>query len=193
MPRRLQIEFSGVVQKHADAMGGEVSADKIWSLFQNEYFTSDLIKYSGHEMVAKKADEPQEVRLDLEFSGVPLRLIGWGNGLISAVIDAFNNSGLPIDVRDYEEKSLSKGANARAIAFLEMTVAGVPGTHFGVGSHNDTVKAPVMAVISGINRAIKQGKLALPHDFGSQAVRPDGASLSGGQTKPEAPMLVPSH
>ena len=163
MPRRLQVEFSSVVQKHTEVTGGEVSAEQIWSMFKTEYLDGDKpIQYVGHKLTAKDSNQSQSILLTFVNCGKQVTLRGDGNGPIDAAIHALK---LPIGVQSYEERSLGKGSNAKAITFLEMAIEGVPGTHYGVGIHDNFVTASILAVISGVNRGVRQGKLALTSEL----------------------------
>ena len=180
MPRRLQIEFSGVVQKYAEATKSEISPEQIWSMFQNEYLNNHHpIKYLVHKLAEKDGNEPQSIWLAFEAAGKEVTLLGEGNGPIDAAINALN---LPVNVQSYEEHSLGTGSDAKAISFVEMAVEGIPGTHYGVGIHDNFVTASILAVISGINRGMKQGKLEQNPDFEAHAVvtAPHHPSTGGG-------------
>ena len=164
MPRRLQIEFSGVVQKYAETTGAEVSSNQIWTLFKDEYLCREKpIKYVGHELCAAGDGKSQGIRLDFEACGRQLTLRGVGNGPIDAAIKALD---LPIGVQSYEEQSLGKGSDAKAITFIEMAINGASGATYGVGIHDNFVTASILAVISGVNRAACQGKLSVPPELG---------------------------
>jgi 2-isopropylmalate synthase len=165
MPRRLQIEFSGVVQKYAETTGAEVSPDQVWTLFKDEYLCREKpLKYIRHELFASgDNEESQGIRLDYEACGRQVTLRGKGNGPIDAAIKAL---ALPVGVQSYEEQSMGKGSDAKAITFLEMTVNGASGATYGVGIHANTVTASIRAVFSGINRAACQGKLNVPPRIG---------------------------
>jgi len=165
IPRRLQIEFSGVVQKYTERVGTEVSAEQIWEMFRNEYLNiKEPICYIEHKLRHGDSEDTQIIDLTLEVNnGARFVLVGEGNGPIDATIHSLR---LPIDIRSYEEHSLGGGSNAKAVSFLEMTVAEAPGFHFGAGIHENFVTASVQAVISGVNRAIGLGKLKLGYGFG---------------------------
>ena len=148
MPRRLQIEFSGVVQQHADATGAEVTAGELWQIFSATYLqASDPLRYVEHHLF--EHGRAQGVKLTFSMGERCVTVSGEGNGPIDAVIRAL---GLPVRVLAYEERSLGKGADARAIACIELAGGNQPGGTHGVGIDANIVTASILAVISGINR-----------------------------------------
>lgn len=148
MPRRLQVEFSGAVQAVADASGGEVAAAQIWEIFSQQYLNGRApFEYVDHHLV--EADGQQGIVVTVKQQGVPTTLRGQGNGPIDALLNAF---AAPVRVLSYEERSTGSGANATAVAYVEMSASGMSGATFGVGMHPNIITASVLAVISGINR-----------------------------------------
>ena len=148
MPRRLQIEFSGVVQQHADATGAEVTAGELWQIFGATYLqASDPLRYVEHHLF--EHGRAQGVKLTFSMGERRVTVSGEGNGPIDAVIRAL---GLPVRVLAYEERSLGKGADARAIACIELAGGNQPGGTHGVGIDANIVTASILAVLSGINR-----------------------------------------
>ncbi len=148
MPRRLQVEFSSVVQHHTDEHGTEVNADDLWALFSREYFPEDArVRLLSHRMVGH--DSGHQIDLTVSIDGVTHVLKGEGNGPIDAAVNAI---GLPIRVDSYEERSIDSGADARAVAFIEATSEGLPGSKFGVGIDRSIVMASLRALISAANR-----------------------------------------
>ena len=160
MPRRLQVEFSGVVQKHADAHGGEVSADDLWRLFATAYLDAQApVHYRGHHLFER--DNVQGIRLTLDIDGVSRVLTGEGNGPINAAVHALHSAGIDIQVRSYEERSMipaGDDGNASACAFMELAAAG-RGERYGVGIDSNIVTASIKALLSGVNRLYADGKL----------------------------------
>jgi 2-isopropylmalate synthase len=158
MPRRLQVEFSGVVQRHTDTHGGEVSASAIWDLFANTYLdTNSPVRYREHHLY--EHGSAQCIRLSVDIAETPHILTGEGNGPINAAVHALQSAGLRIQVRSYEERSMvpiGEDGNAQACAFME--VAGADnGECYGVGIDGNIVTASLKALISGINRVgVKQ-------------------------------------
>ncbi|HEU4601252.1 MAG TPA: 2-isopropylmalate synthase [Steroidobacteraceae bacterium] len=157
MPRRLQIEFSQVVQSVTDASGKELSSEQIWSLFETEFLDPDAPYAYGSHQISSVRDQTGRERLSLKLkrNGQGALLHGEGNGPIDALVDAL---GFKIDVLSYEEHSISSGSNARAIAFVEITTP-ARATLFGVGMHENIVTASLLAVMSAVNRALKKGLL----------------------------------
>ncbi len=153
MPRRLQVEFSGVVQKHTDTHGGEVSADDIWQLFARTYLdASNSIRYREHHLF--EHGQQQGIRLTVDIGSTTHVLSGEGNGPINAAMHALASAGIDAQVRSYEERSMvpmGEDGNARACAFIEMAASG-RGECYGAGIDSNIVTASIKALISGINR-----------------------------------------
>ncbi|MDR2787751.1 MAG: 2-isopropylmalate synthase, partial [Candidatus Accumulibacter sp.] len=123
MPRRLQVEFSGVVQRYTDAHGGEMEASDIWALFSKTYLdNAPPIHYVEHHLFEEGAS--QGIRLTVLKDGKTLTLVGRGNGPIDAAVHALGTIGIAAQVRSYEEKSMGKGEDAKACAFMELMPAG---------------------------------------------------------------------
>jgi 2-isopropylmalate synthase len=157
MPRRLQIEFSQVVQAVTDATGKELSSEAIWSLFEREYLGENgTYVYGGHQLSPLREHQNIErLTLKLKCNGQGALLHGEGNGPIDAIVDAL---GLRFDVLSYEEHSMGSGSDARAVAFVEITTPART-TLFGVGLHENIVTASLMAILSAVNRALQRGLL----------------------------------
>jgi 2-isopropylmalate synthase len=161
MPRRLQVEFSSIVQRHTDEHGTEVNADDLWKLFSEEYLSENArIRMLSHHMVGN--DGGHQIDLTVSIDGVTHVLHGRGNGPIDAAVQAL---GLPVRVDSYEERSIDSGADARAVAFIEATSDGVTGARFGVGIDRSIVMASLRALISAANR------LGLADRFDAAAAR----------------------
>ena len=155
LPRRLQIEFSGVVQHRADADGGEISAEEIWTIFNDEYLPSTdaqwgRLSLKGHQNVAA-VDQLDSLQATIVLDGEELVIDGTGNGPIAAFVGALSSKGFDVRVLDYHEHALSAGGDARAAAYLECSVAGE--VFWGVGIDANIVTASLKAVISAVNRA----------------------------------------
>jgi 2-isopropylmalate synthase len=152
MPRRLQVEFSGVVQQHTDATGSEVTAQQLWGMFNDEYVqnTQPLRLQSYH---LSDHGGRQGVRLEMEVNGQRVSLSGEGNGPIDAAIHALR---LPVAIHSYEERALGLGADARASAIVEMALEGLPSSTYGVGMDANIVTASIQAIISGANRLLRR-------------------------------------
>ncbi len=148
MPRRMQVEFSAVVQRQTDASEGEMTGDALWSLFQTTYLATGpgaAIVCHGHKL----ADDGQGIELDVSIDGTRQTLQGQGNGPIAATVDAL---GLPLRVDHYEERATGTGANAQALAIVEAALEGVAGSTFGAGASHNIVTASVQAIVSVANR-----------------------------------------
>ena len=157
MPRRLQIEFSQVVQAVTDATGKELLSEQIWSLFEREYLGENgAYVYGGHQLSpVREHQNVERLTLKLKCNGQGALLHGDGNGPIDAIVDAL---GLRFDVLSYEEHSMGSGSDARAVAFVEITTP-ARATLFGVGLHENIVTASLMAILSAVNRALQRGLL----------------------------------
>ena len=116
LPRRLQIEFSQAVQQVTDERAKEVSAQDIWALFKQNYVAIKDAHYSAKNYRLFDDNGNQVIELDIEVNGEKQHLRGEGNGPISAILNALQ---LPIDVLNYEERSISSGAHAKALALIE--------------------------------------------------------------------------
>jgi 2-isopropylmalate synthase len=155
MPRRLQIEFSGVVQAAADKSGKELTSHELWTLFEAEYLAPlGPLTYRSHQLVASADGADREgITLQIQDGVSPVILHGSGTGPIDAALRALD---LPIDVVGYDEHACGKGSDAVAVAYLEIsTPRGM--AMFGVGRHANIVTASLLAVLSAVNRAIRRG------------------------------------
>ena len=156
MPRRLQVEFSGVVQQHNDTHGGEMTAEGIWQLFSNTYLeTAQPIHYLDHHLFEQGA--MQGIKLQVNIGGVQNTLTGTGNGPIDAAVNAFKSAEINIQIRHFEERSVgmsADGGNASACAFIEITQTAIAGSTevYGVGMDANIVTASIKALVGGINR-----------------------------------------
>ena len=157
LPRRLQIEFSQAVQQVTDEQAKEISAQDIWALFKQNYVAIKDANYSAKNYRLFDDNGNQVVELDVEVNGENQHLRGEGNGPISAILNALQ---LPIDVLNYEERSISSGAHAKALALIELQVKGTGKSAFGAGVHDNIVTASIEAIIACTNRLIEQGVLS---------------------------------
>jgi 2-isopropylmalate synthase len=152
LPRRLQVEFSPLVQQVTDDTGKEVGAAEIWSLFEREYLDPGTRSYAYHShrlATAQDGTDAELLDVTLTIDGARVQRTGRGNGPIDALIVAL---GLPIDVLSYEERSIGSGSEAKAVAFVEMTTPDRV-TLFGVGIHANIITASILAVLSAVRRA----------------------------------------
>jgi len=152
LPRRLQIEFSQVVQAVMDAQGKELTAREIYALFAREYGIGS-IPSPTHQLVEEAGADGTVVRLSAEVAlgGRPLVVQGQGNGPIDAFIQGLSTAvGEPVRVLDYHEHAIGAGANAQAVAYLELRIG--QRTLFGVGMDANIVSASIKAILSGLQR-----------------------------------------
>ncbi len=153
LPRRLQIEFSRVVQQHTDSAGGEVSSETMWEIFSDEYLRHEaplkLVKYTSSSV-----DEGYTVDATVLLDGVEKQISGEGNGPLSAFVDALTSIGFEARVLDYTEHALSAGGNATAAAYVECEVGSNGDTEvlWGVGLSQSIVTASMKAVVSALDR-----------------------------------------
>jgi len=159
LPRKLQIEFSRVIQGHTDTSGGEVSSERIWEIFQDEYLPAgkDQTKWGRFELKKMRTESDMDgvVEIDVvmrdgdsEFSAAST-----GNGPISAFIAILQEKGADIRLLDYVEHTLSAGGDALAAAYIELEVDG--SILWGVGIDGDIATASLKALISSTNRALR--------------------------------------
>ena len=159
LPRKLQIEFSRVVQGHTDAAGGEVTSDALWQIFMDEYLpaTDPALKWGRFELkrMRTESDMAGEVKLDVvlrDWAG-ELEALGTGNGPISAFIDVLAKQGVKLRLLDYIEHTLAQGGDALAAAYIEIEINGK--NLWGVGIDGDISTASLKALISAVNRALR--------------------------------------
>ena len=152
MPRRMQVEFSAIVQKMADSSETELTSTELWELFQRTYLAparpGGNLVYIGHQLFEDGADQGVVLEIALP-NGRKQNLQGVGNGPIDAAVAAL---GLPIRVDSYEERSLGGGAGAQALALVEVAWPGVAGSRFGAGSHANIVIASIQALLVAVSR-----------------------------------------
>ena len=154
LPRRLQIEFSKVVQTLADASGKEVSPEGIWAAFSKEYLERESpITLRDHATTRETSGSGKRVlNAVVDNNGQTLSIQGSGKGPIDAFVNALQtHCGVNLTVVDYREQAVQAGADAPAIAFVEVK-AGDGHTLFGVGMHDDILTASLRAVLSAANR-----------------------------------------
>ena len=159
LPRRLQIEFSGVVQAKTDAEGGEVTSEEIWSIFRDEYLPAPTQddKWGRFELLATRtqSDMSGEVTLDVTFrdGDATVDSRGVGNGPVSAFLEVVRAQGFDVTLYDYVEHTLSAGGDAQAASYVELQVDGE--RLWGVGIDGDISTASLKAIVSAVNRAIR--------------------------------------
>jgi 2-isopropylmalate synthase len=163
MPRRLQIEFSQVVQAAADITGKELTSQELWDLFSREYLAPRApFVYRSHQLAASTdGADTERLTLQVERDGRMESWLGQGSGPIDAMVASV---GLPFDVLSYEEHSRGQGSAAMAVSYIEITTRSRR-TLFGAGMHPNIITASLLAILSAVNRAIALG--ALPAHSGS--------------------------
>ena len=154
LPRRLQMEFSRVVQAHSDTEGGEVSSDELWRIFSHEY----LERRHPLELVDSTSSSrggQHTLTADLRVDGHDRSVSGEGNGPLSAFADALSSLGIDVRVLDYTEHALTSGRDARAAAYVETQVGDSDDAPilWGVGIDSDITTATLQALVSAVNRA----------------------------------------
>ncbi|HEV2782514.1 MAG TPA: 2-isopropylmalate synthase [Actinophytocola sp.] len=151
LPRRLQIEFSQVIQRHTDTEGGEVSPKQMWDTFSTEYLEPRTPLVLRRYRIADDAAGHDEIVAHVEVEGDEHEITGTGNGPIAAFVDALASVGYDTRVLDYTEHALTAGDDARAAAYVECTIG--DRVLWGVGVDSSIVTASLRAVVSAINRA----------------------------------------
>jgi 2-isopropylmalate synthase len=154
LPRRLQIEFSSVIQKMVEQSGTEITADQIWAAFESTYLAPDRPLALAHHPIVTTAGEAGETTVEalLRLAGAERLAKGAGNGPIAAFVDALRrDAGIEVAVLDYHEHAIGGGADASAVAYVETRVGGGK-PRWGVGIHENIVTASLRAVVSAVNR-----------------------------------------
>ncbi|CAL9411698.1 2-isopropylmalate synthase [Nocardiopsis dassonvillei] len=151
LPRRLQIEFSQVIQKFTDAEGGEFSGERIWEIFSDTYLREDgPVAVLAHRSTTD-AEGTYRIEADARVKGEIRELTGTGNGPISAFCDALADVDVKVRVMDYVEHSMGADGDARAAAYVEAEIEGR--VVWGVGIHSSITTASLRALCSAIGRA----------------------------------------
>ncbi|MET9964199.1 2-isopropylmalate synthase [Streptomyces sp. NPDC006326] len=155
LPRRMQIEFSRIIQAKTDAEGGEVTPKAIWSVFQDEYLPNPENPWGRIQLrsgsTATDKDGTDTLTVEAVVDGVETVLNGTGNGPISAFFDALAGIGIDARLLDYTEHTMSEGASAVAASYIECAIDGR--VLWGIGIDANTTRASLKAVISAVNRA----------------------------------------
>ena len=164
LPRRLQIEFSRIVQRHTDTYGGEVDGDRLWSIFADEYLPAaaapeaELSRWGrfelrGATLTSTGDDKDSTLTVTLIDGGQEKHLTAAGNGPLDAFVTALESTGLSVRILDYVEHALSEGRDAKAASYVECEVDGQ--VLWGVGIDPSITTSSFKAVISAINRALR--------------------------------------
>ena len=164
LPRRLQIEFSRIVQRHTDTYGGEVDGARLWSIFADEYLPAaaapeaELSRWGrfelrGATLTSTGDDEDSTLTVTLIDGSQEKHLTAAGNGPLDAFVTALESTGLSVRILDYVEHALSEGRDAKAASYVECEVDGQ--VLWGVGIDPSITTSSFKAVISAINRALR--------------------------------------
>ena len=164
LPRRLQIEFSRIVQRHTDTYGGEVDGARLWSIFADEYLPAaaapeaELSRWGrfelrGATLTSTGDDKDSTLTVTLVDGGQEKRLTAVGNGPLDAFVTALEGTGLSVRILDYAEHALSEGHDAKAASYVECEVDGQ--VLWGVGIDPSITTSSFKAVISAVNRALR--------------------------------------
>ena len=150
LPRRLQIEFSRVIQAHTDTEGGEVTPAQMWDIFSAEYLAGGQLVLLDHQ-TSSVVESKHALTAEIAVDGRPQPVEGVGNGPISAFCDALATIGIGARVLDYTEHALTEGTDAQAASYVECEIGGV--VYWGVGIDTNTATASMRAILSAVNRS----------------------------------------
>jgi 2-isopropylmalate synthase len=159
MPRRMQVEFSAIVQRAMDTAETEMTSQELWKLFDTTYLATDFeVTYHAHHLFEE--GDRQGIELEVTVAGNRRKLRGVGSGPSAATVNAL---ALPIRIDHYEERALRSGADASALAIVEAARDGVAGIRYGAGRHANIATASVLAVLSAARRlGVCAGDLRTP-------------------------------
>ena len=163
LPRRLQIEFSAVIQTHTDTEGGEVTPAQMWDYFQDEYLPTPESSWGRFKLktVAVDSDVEGDTRVKVAMSDKTageVEVEGVGNGPIAAFCNAMAQVGVDVRVLDYHEHAMSSGGDAQAASYVECAVEGQ--MLWGVGIDSSIVTSSLKAVVSAVNRAERNKEIS---------------------------------
>ncbi|MEU1015684.1 2-isopropylmalate synthase [Streptomyces sp. NPDC005900] len=157
LPRRMQIEFSKIIQQKTDAEGGEVTPGAIWSVFQDEYLPNPDNPWGRIQVkngqTTTDTDGVDTLTVEATLDGADTVLTGSGNGPISAFFDALQGVGIDVRLLDYQEHTMSEGASAQAASYIECAIGDK--VLWGIGIDANTTRASLKAVVSAVNRAAR--------------------------------------
>ncbi|WP_460065470.1 2-isopropylmalate synthase [Streptomyces sp. YKOK-I1] len=157
LPRRMQIEFSKLIQAKTDAEGGEVTGSDIWAVFQDEYLPNPENPWGRIQVRTGQSttdtDGVDTLTVEATVDGQDTVLTGTGNGPISAFFDALQSIGIDVRLLDYQEHTMSEGASAQAASYIECAIDGK--VLWGIGIDANTTRASLKAVVSAVNRAAR--------------------------------------
>ncbi|PZF66569.1 2-isopropylmalate synthase [Curtobacterium sp. MCPF17_047] len=161
LPRKLQIEFSGVVQQRTDAEGGEFTSDRIWDLFHDEYLPAhvDDDKWGRYEITktatSSDFDGTTKLSVAMRVDEGSITSEAVGTGPIDAFLTVMKEQGVAVTLYDYSEHTMSASGDAQAASYVELDVDGV--RLWGVGIDADIATASLKAIVSAVNRAVRAG------------------------------------
>ena len=153
LPRRMQIDFSQVIQKQADETGKELDSKEIWQSFENYYLKNNAkkISYNSHEIQSSK--EKDVIKLTLLENNKEIQIEGTGNGPIDAFINALNDHlSSDFKVSDYHQHSISSGSDASAAAYIE--IQNKNSSDWGAGIDQNTTVASYKAILNCVNKIL---------------------------------------
>ncbi|MFF3254126.1 2-isopropylmalate synthase [Actinacidiphila glaucinigra] len=157
LPRRMQIEFSKIIQAKTDAEGGEVTPKDIWAIFADEYLPTPENAWGRIALrsaqTSTSSDGADTLTVEAAVDGAATVLTGTGNGPISAFFDALASVGVDARLLDYTEHTMSEGASAQAASYIECAIDGK--VLWGIGIDANTTRASLKAVVSAVNRAAR--------------------------------------
>ncbi|MEU6771336.1 2-isopropylmalate synthase [Streptomyces sp. NPDC046759] len=157
LPRRMQIEFSKLIQAKTDAEGGEITPKEIWAVFQDEYLPNPDNPWGRIQVRTGQSttdtDGVDTLTVEATVDGEDTVLTGSGNGPISAFFDALESIGIDVRLLDYQEHTMSEGASAQAASYIECAIDGK--VLWGIGIDANTTRASLKAVVSAVNRAAR--------------------------------------
>ncbi|MFF5634787.1 2-isopropylmalate synthase [Streptomyces sp. NPDC012825] len=157
LPRRMQIEFSRIIQQKTDSEGGEVTPAAIWAVFQDEYLPNPDNAWGRIQLrsgqTTSDTDGTDTLTVEAVVDGVDTVLTGSGNGPISAFFAALQAVGVDARLLDYQEHTMSEGASAQAASYIECAIDGK--VLWGIGIDANTTRASLKAVISAVNRSAR--------------------------------------
>lgn len=157
LPRRMQVEFSKIIQTKTDTEGGEVTPDAIWGIFQDEYLPNPenpwgRIQVKNGQTTTDK-DGTDTLTVEATVDGADTVLTGTGNGPISAFFNALQGIGIDVRLLDYQEHTMSEGASAQAASYIECAIGDK--VLWGIGIDANTTRASLKAAVSAVNRAAR--------------------------------------
>ena len=153
LPRRMQIDFSQVIQKQADETGKELDPKEIWQSFENNYLisNSNKISYNSHEVQSSKKED--KIKLSLLENNKEILIEGIGNGPIDAFINALNSHlNLRLKVSDYHQHSIASGSDASAVAYIEIQNKNT--SDWGAGIDPNTTVASYKAILNCVSKIL---------------------------------------